>query len=88
MLEQSHRLSLDKLVDHVTQDGSNGVEAFVGVADVREASLVEKDLLNDEDRNCLGEFRAGLHNAQAQRDDFGRKQEVDDSVVVILLHDL
>jgi hypothetical protein len=32
MLKQSDGLRFDELVDHVTEDGPDGVETFVGVA--------------------------------------------------------
>jgi hypothetical protein len=46
--------------------------------------VVEQDLLHDERRDGLGQLAAHLHRAQAQRDDFGRQQEVDDVGVVDL----
>ena len=85
VLEEAHGLRLDELVHHVREHRADGVEALVGVADVREAGLVEEDLLHDEDRDGLGELGAGLHDSQAERDDLCRQQEVDDQVVVVLL---
>ena len=78
-------MGLDELVDHVAKDGTDGEEALVGVTDVGKPGLVEKDLLDDEDRNRLGKLRAGFHDAEAERDDLGRKEEVYHRVVVILL---
>jgi len=49
MFEESDRLRLDELIDHVAKDGTDGEKAFIGVTDVREPCLVEKDLLYDED---------------------------------------
>lgn len=85
MLEQPHCLRLHELVDHVAQDGADGVEPLVGVADVRQAGLVEEDLLHNEDGDRLGELRARLHDAQAEGYDLGREEEVDDGIVVVLL---
>jgi hypothetical protein len=85
MFEESDRLGLDKLVDHVAEDGTDGEEALVGVTDVGEPGLVKEDLLHNEDRDRLGKFRAGFHDAEAEGDDLGRKEEVYDRVVVILL---
>lgn len=65
VLEQAHSLSLHQLVNHVAQHSSHCIEAFVGMADVREASLVEQNLLNDEDCDGLGEFGTGFHDAEA-----------------------
>lgn len=56
VFEESDRLRLDKLVDHVAKDGADGEEALVGVTDVREPSLVEENLLHDKNCNRLGEF--------------------------------
>jgi len=53
VLEKSDGLGLDELVDHIAEDRADGVKAFVGVADVREASFVKENLLNDEDGNCF-----------------------------------
>jgi hypothetical protein len=85
VFEEADGLGLDELVDHVAEDGADGKEALVGVTDVGEPGLVEEDLLHDEDRDSLGEFRAGLHDAQAERDDLRREEEVDHRVVVVLL---
>jgi hypothetical protein len=85
VLEEADRLRLDELVDHVAEDGADGVEALVRVADVREPGLVEQDLLHDEDRDGLAQLAPRLHNPQAQRDDLRAQQEVDHAPVVVLL---
>ena len=85
MLEQPDRLSLHQLVHHVTEDGPNSVESFICVTDVRQAGLIEKDLLDDEDSNGFRKFGSSFHDTQAQRDNFSREKEVDDRGVVILL---
>ena len=85
MFEEADGLGLDELIDHVAEDGADGKEALVCVADVGEPGLVEEDLLHNEDRDGLGEFRAGFHDAQAERDDLRREEEVDHRVVVVLL---
>jgi len=85
MLQQPDSLGIDELGDHVAQDRADRVESLVGVADVSQPCLVEEDLLDDEDRHRLGELRAGLHDTEAERNDFGGQQEVNDGRVVILL---
>lgn len=85
VLEETHCLCLDKLIHHIAEHSADGVEAFVCVAYVREARLVEEDLLNNEDRNCLRELGSSLHDTQAKGDDFRREQEMYDRVIVILL---
>jgi hypothetical protein len=56
MFEESDRLRLDELIDHVAKDGADGEKALIGVTDVREPGLVEKDLLYDENCHRLGEL--------------------------------
>jgi hypothetical protein len=84
MLEQSDGLLLDELVDHVAEDSADGVEALVRLADVGQTDIVQEDLLDDEDGNGLGKLGSGFHNAQAQRDDLGCEEEVDDFARVVL----
>jgi len=69
VLEESDRLRLDELVDHVAEDGADGEETLVGVTDVGKPGFVEEDLLHNKDCDCFGELRAGLHDAEAERDD-------------------
>jgi hypothetical protein len=40
--------------------------------------------LHDENGDCFGELGAGFHYAEAERNDFGRKEEVDDFAAVVL----
>ena len=85
MLEQADGLAVDKLRNHVTEHGANSEEALIGMANILQASLVEKDLLNDEDGDSFGELRACFHDAQAERDDLRGQEEVNDRIVVVLL---
>jgi hypothetical protein len=85
MFEESDRLGFDELVDHVAEDSADGEEAFVGVTNIGEPGLVEEDLLDDEDRNSFGEFRASFHDAETEGDDLGGKEEVYYRIVVVLL---
>jgi len=85
MFEESDRLGFDELVDHVAEDRADGEEAFVGVTNIGEPGLVEEDLLDDEDRNRFGEFRAGFHDAETEWDDLGGEEEVYYRIVVVLL---
>lgn len=71
MLQQSNSLRIDQIVDHRAQDGTDGVEAFVCLTDVCQPEIVEQNLLHDEDGDCFGELRSGLHDAETERDDFG-----------------
>lgn len=84
MLEEPSRLGLNELSNHVAEDSADGVEALVGSADIVEAVIVEEDLLDDEDGHGLTKFRARLHDAQAERDDLGCEEEVDDLGRIIL----
>ena len=59
-------------------------EALKGLANVREASLVQEDLLEDERGDCLGEFAPSLHDAQTEGDDLRSQEEVNDLLFVRL----
>ena len=85
VFEEADRLGLDKLVDHVAEDGADGEKAFVSVTNVGKSGLIEEDLLHDEDCDRLRKFRAGFHDAEAEGDDLCRKEEVYHRVVVVLL---
>lgn len=63
MLEQTHCLLLNQLVDHVGKHGSNSVESLISLADVLKAQIIEQDFLDDEDGNSLAEFAARFHDA-------------------------
>ena len=56
MFEESDRLRLYELIDHVAKDGADGEKALIGMTDVREPGLVEEDLLYDEDCYRLGKL--------------------------------
>lgn len=75
MLEKTDGLSFDKANDHIAQDRTHGVESLICGADVPQTSVVEQNLLDDEDRNRLGELTAGLHNTEAEWNDLGRQEE-------------
>jgi hypothetical protein len=64
------------------QDDRDVREAVVSLADVRQPAVVEQDLLKDEGGDGFRQFRAALHDPQAQRDDFGGEQERDDFLLV------
>lgn len=84
MLEESGGLLLHKLGNHVAQDGANGIEPLVSSADIVQAVVVEQNLLDDEDGNCLAQLRAGFHDAQAKRNDLSRKEKVNHLSRIIL----
>lgn len=84
VLQQADRLLFDKLIDHVAEDSAYSVEALVGLTDVGEANVVKQYLLDDENGHSLAELRARLHDAQTERNDLGREQEVDDFRRVVL----
>ena len=86
VLEQSDRGLLSEGLDHVGEDGGDGVEALGRGADVRQPHVVEQHLLYDEGRHGLAELGPGLHDAQAERDDL-RLQEKVYHVRVVHLHE-
>ena len=53
MLEKANGLLFDKLSYHVAQDGSDGVKSFVCSANIAEANVIKKDLLNNKDCDGL-----------------------------------
>lgn len=84
MLEQTSRLLLHQLRNHVAQHRPHGVETLVRGADVVEAVIVQQNLLNDEDGNRLAKFRACLHDTKAKRDNLCGQEEVDDLGGIVL----
>lgn len=82
MLEQSHRLGLDQILDHDLQHINDGIEPLVGVANIIQAHLVEQNFLNNKNSDRLGKLGAMLHDPKAQRNDFGGEEEVDHLHVV------
>jgi hypothetical protein len=84
VLEQSDRLLLDQLSDHIAENGAHGIESLICRTNVRQANVIQKDLLYNKNGNGLAQFRAGLHDAETERNDLGGKEEVDDVRRVIL----
>jgi hypothetical protein len=84
MLKQPSGLGLDKLGNHVAQNSSNCVEALISSANVVEAVIIKEYLLHNEDSHRLAKLGASLHDAQAERDDFSSKEEVNHLRGVIL----
>lgn len=84
MLQQSDSLLLDKLVDHITKNGTDSIEALVSLANVLQSEVVKQDLLYDEDGDGFAELTTSFHDTETKRDDFGGKKEVDDFAAVIL----
>lgn len=85
MLQQPNRLCFHELIHHVAQHSADGIKPFIRMADVRQARLVEEDLLNNEDGNRFGQLRTCFHDTKTKWNDFSREEEVDYCVVVILL---
>ena len=56
MLKETCGLLFNKLRDHVTEHGPDGVEPFIGSADVIEPTVIEEDLLHDEYGHRFAEF--------------------------------
>lgn len=75
---------LDELCHHVAQDGSYGIEPFVSSTNICEANIVEEDFLYNEDGHGLAEFRPGLHDPEAERNDLRGQEEIDHIGRVIL----
>jgi hypothetical protein len=86
MFEKADRLGLNKLIDHIAENGPNSVEAFISVADISQSCLVEQNLLDNKYGNSLGEFRSRLHDAQAEGNNLRGEKEMNDCVVIVLLY--
>ena len=70
MLEKAGRLLLGQGEDHLAEDHGDVREALIRLADVGQTRLIQQYLLKDERGHRLGQLRAALHDAQAQRNDF------------------
>jgi hypothetical protein len=84
MFEEADCLLFHKLRNHVAEHSAYSVETLVSLADVGKSSVVQEDLLHDEDGYSFAELRARLHDAQAERNDLRSQQEVDDLSRVVL----
>lgn len=84
VLQESDRLLVDQLSDHVAKDGANSVETLVSLTDVLKTHVVEQDLLNDENGDGFAKLGTSLHNAKTERDDLGGEKEVDDLRGIVL----
>lgn len=84
VLEKSDRLLLHQLSDHIAEDSTHRIESLICRANVGQADVVEKYLLNDEDGNGLAQLGPGLHDTKAQRNNLGGQEEVDHIRRVIL----
>lgn len=51
MFEQSDSLGFHELIHHVAEDGADGVEALIGMAYIRQAGFIQKNLLHNENGN-------------------------------------
>jgi len=71
VFQEPHCLCLDQTDDHIAQDGSNGIKAFIGRADIPKSSVVEKDFLHNENGDGLGKLTSSFHNTETEWDDLG-----------------
>jgi len=76
VFQQSCCLLLYQLRHHVAQHGSHSIKSLICCADIVQAMVIKKDLLYNENGNCLAKLRTSLHDTQTQRDDFCRQEEV------------
>lgn len=84
MFEEPSRLLLYQLSNHVAEDGTHSIEALISGTDIVKTVVIKQDLLDDEDGNRLAELRPGLHDPQAEGNDLGRKEKVDDLGGIVL----
>ena len=55
------------------------------MTNICEPGFIKQDFLDNKDSNSLGQLGASLHDSETERNDLRGEQEMDDSVVVILL---
>jgi hypothetical protein len=77
VFQQSGRLLLDQLRNHIAQHCAHSIEPLVSCTYIVQAMVIEQYLLDDKDGHGLAEFGAGLHDAETERNDFGGQQKVD-----------
>lgn len=83
MLQQPYGLLIHQLRYHVTQNSSYSVKPLVRLTNILQTHVVQQDLLHDEDGNRFAKLGAGFHDAQAEWDDFGCEQKVDDFGTIV-----
>jgi hypothetical protein len=84
MFEQADCLLFHQLGNHVTKNGAHSIKPLISLTDVGESSVIQQNLLHDEDGHGLAQLRSSLHDAQAERNDLRGQQEVDNLSRVIL----
>lgn len=84
VLEQSDRLLLDQLGDHIAEDSTHSIESLICRTNIRQADVIKKNLLHNENGNGLAKFRSSLHDAETEGNDLGGKEEVNNVRRVIL----
>lgn len=84
VLKQTSSLLFHQLGDHVAEHCTDRVETLVCGTDVVEPVVVQQYLLNDENSNGLGQLGACLHDSQAQRNDLGGQEKVDNLGRIVL----
>lgn len=83
VLKQPHSLLIHQLSNHVAQHSTHGIESLVCLADILQAHVIEQYLLHDEDCDRFAQLGPRLHNTEAERDDLGGEEEVDDFGAVV-----
>ena len=82
VLQQAMRWGLDEHGDHVAEHCAHSVETLGCGTDVVQPHLVKQNLLHNERGHGFAELAAGLHDAQAQRDNLRLEQKIDHLAVV------
>lgn len=85
MFEEANGLSMGEVVDHEAENIDDGVESFISMTYIREANLIEQNLLHDENRDRLRQLGTMLHDPQAERNNLRREEKVDDLSIVGLV---
>ena len=56
MFQQSNSLLFDELGDHIAKNSANSIKPFVRGTDIRQANIIEEDLLYDKDCHSLAQL--------------------------------
>jgi hypothetical protein len=66
MLQQSNSLGLNEANDHIAQDCSDSIKPLICGTNVAQPRVIQQDLLDNEDGNCLRQFTSGFHDSQTE----------------------
>lgn len=60
MLQQTNRLCLNKLANHIAQNSSYSIKTFISGTDIGQPHFIQQNLLNDKNSNLNKEIKINL----------------------------